>query len=190
MRWLPPRLAATVVAVAVLTAPTPQPRRSVRDYPAIASPNVGYRPAWTRIDCVVVHATCAPLWSTVHWFMSPGSRVSAHYIIAKDGRVVQMVPVRLRAWHAGYSRLGSRWDVNDFSVGIELVNRDDGRDPYTLAQVRSLVTLLADLSDAYGIPLNRIVPHSLVALPPGRKVDPRRLSFYRLRHRVMLELDR
>lgn len=155
----------------------------------IPSPNAGYRPRWMPVDCVVVHATCAPLWSTVHWFLTPASRVSAHFVIGKDGTVVQMVPVRLRAWHAGTSRLGSRWDVNDFSVGIELVNRDDGRDPYTMAQVRSLVHLLADLSSRYDIPLNRIVPHSLVAMPPGRKVDPRNLSFRALRHRVMVELD-
>tara|TARA_B100001105_G_scaffold200866_1_gene164616 strand:+ start:355 stop:966 length:612 start_codon:yes stop_codon:yes gene_type:complete len=60
--------------------------------------------------------------SAINTFKDPGSKVSAHFVIDRNGDVVQMVPTNRRAWHAGVSRWGELTDLNSYSVGIELVN--------------------------------------------------------------------
>lgn len=76
------------------------------DYPAAiwrpaAATNYGERPAGMAIDCVVLHATAGSLSATLGWFANPQSGVSAHYVVAKTGRVYQMVEEQQRAFHAG-----------------------------------------------------------------------------------------
>lgn len=70
----------------------------------------------------VMHYTAAPFGSTVATFTDPGSRASAHFVIDETGNVVQMIPTNRRAWHAGRSIYKGVRGVNDFSVGVELVN--------------------------------------------------------------------
>lgn len=94
--------------------------------------------------------------------------VSAHYLIVRDGSIVQLVDERARAWHAGESRWGASFDVNSDSIGIELDN--DGRTPYPQAQIDALLALLADLQRRYRLPAAAFVGHADVA--PWRKVDP------------------
>ncbi|MEB3223994.1 MAG: N-acetylmuramoyl-L-alanine amidase, partial [Candidatus Sericytochromatia bacterium] len=108
----------------------------------------------------------------VNWFQHPRSFVSAHYIIGKRGELVQCVPDERRAWHAGPSKLAGREKVNDFSIGIELVNAQTGRDPFTEAQYRTLAVLTAELVARWGIPLERIVGHRHVTDYPAVKRDP------------------
>src|ERR1700731_4435775 len=100
----------------------------------IASPNYGRRPQGpdTVVDTVVVHSTVIPtVERTAYAFYTKESKVSAHFVIGKDGSIVQTVSTFDRAWHAGVSRdWRGRNNVNDFSIGIELVNLDDGKDPY------------------------------------------------------------
>ncbi len=75
------------------------------------------------IDAVVLHYTATgSLEETIDLFQREGKRASAHYVIGKDGRLIQMVDVEKKAWHAGQSEFQGRSDVNDFSIGIELVN--------------------------------------------------------------------
>ena len=93
-------------------------------------------------------------------------KVSAHFFIRRDGELIQCVPLRARAWHAGVSNWQGRERCNDFSVGIELEGDDDT--PFTQAQYETLQGLLRDLQNA--LPIKAVTSHSHVA--PGRKTDP------------------
>ncbi|BBP79374.1 N-acetyl-anhydromuranmyl-L-alanine amidase [Pseudomonas sp. Ost2] len=96
-------------------------------------------------------------------------RVSAHFLIERDGKVTQFVSCLERAWHAGVSSFEGRETCNDFSLGIELEGTDDL--PFTEAQYASLIALTRQLLDAYpAITQQRICGHSDIA--PGRKTDP------------------
>lgn len=97
-----------------------------------------------------------------------GGRVSAHYLIAEDGRIVQLVKDSQRAWHAGGGRWGGYNDINSLSLGIELDN--DGREDFAPAQIESLLHLLADLCDRHAIPREAVIAHGDMA--PTRKRDP------------------
>lgn len=96
-------------------------------------------------------------------------RVSAHFLIQRDGDVIQFVSCLDRAWHAGLSLFEGRDNCNDFSVGIELEGTDD--QPFTDIQYAVLAQLSAQLCAAYpAITPERICGHSDIA--PGRKTDP------------------
>ncbi|PBP46984.1 N-acetylmuramoyl-L-alanine amidase [Pseudomonas syringae] len=96
-------------------------------------------------------------------------RVSAHFLIERDGEVIQFVSCLDRAWHAGVSSFQGREGCNDFSVGIELEGTDD--QPFTDAQYDALIDLTRQLRQAFeAITPQRICGHSDVA--PGRKTDP------------------
>jgi N-acetylmuramoyl-L-alanine amidase len=158
-------------------SPTPSPKPVVSLTIAEApSPNQDERPAGTVIDTIIVHDTESPgvtYASTIaNHFCNPRSQVSAHYIIGKRGEVLQCVPDERRAWHAGPSAYKGREHVNDFSIGIELVNAQTGHDPFTAAQYQSLITLTTDLVSRFHIPLERITGHRNVTFFPGIKHDP------------------
>lgn len=96
-------------------------------------------------------------------------RVSAHFLIERDGTVTQFVSCLERAWHAGVSLFEGRENCNDFSLGIELEGTDD--QPFTDAQYEALSALSGQLCRAYpAITAERICGHSDIA--PGRKTDP------------------
>ncbi len=93
-------------------------------------------------------------------------RVSAHFLIRRDGEVVQFVPCNQRAWHAGVSAWQGRERCNDFSIGIELEGSDFV--PFTAIQYQSLDQLLLAIQTRY--PIAHLVGHSEIA--PERKTDP------------------
>jgi AmpD protein len=93
-------------------------------------------------------------------------RVSAHFLIRRDGAVVQFVPTLARAWHAGLSRFNGRERCNDFSVGIELEGSDVA--DFCDAQYTSLAHLAHALSLRH--PISDVRGHEHIA--PGRKTDP------------------
>jgi AmpD protein len=93
-------------------------------------------------------------------------RVSAHFFIRRDGRVVQFVSCDRRAWHAGASRWRGRDNCNDFSIGIELEGLEGER--FEPSQYRALIRLLRALARRYS--LVDLAGHEHVA--PGRKADP------------------
>lgn len=96
-------------------------------------------------------------------------RVSAHFLIERDGLVTQFVSCDRRAWHAGASRYAGRDNCNDFSIGIELEGTDELA--YTDAQYAALLALTKALQAAYPAITNcRITGHEFIA--PGRKSDP------------------
>lgn len=73
---------------------------------------------------IVVHDTAGRLdgATSVNWFMNPNANASAHLVIHRDGKVTQMAPFNTKTWHAGKSSFNGRAGVNNFSVGIEIVN--------------------------------------------------------------------
>lgn len=95
-------------------------------------------------------------------------RVSAHYLIGDDGRIVQLVDERERAWHAGVGRWAEFSDLNDASIGIELDN--DGVEAFSEAQIATLLRLLDDLYVRLSIPRSAVIAHADLA--PMRKADP------------------
>jgi len=95
-----------------------------------------------------------------------GLRVSSHFLIRRDGRVIQYVPASQRAWHAGKSSFAGREKCNDFSIGIELEGSD--ATPFEAAQYASLAALTVALQQRY--PLTDVQGHEHIA--PGRKTDP------------------
>ena len=68
-----------------------------------------------------------------------------HFVVSRDGYVIQMVPLEKRAWHAGASHLDGVSDVNSFSIGMKMVNTNDGRDPYTDLQYESVTQIIEQL---------------------------------------------
>lgn len=140
------------------------------------SPHQDDRPATAVIDTLVIHDTETPgvteARAIVNWFRHPRSLVSAHYIIGKAGELVQCVPDERRAWHAGPSQFNGREKVNDFSIGIELVNAQTGKDPFTEAQYRTLALLTVDLMRRHCIPLAHLTGHRHVTNYPSIKRDP------------------
>ena len=157
------------------------------DYPAAiwrpaSSKNYSDRPPTIEIDCVVLHATAGGLSGTLAWFANPNSGVSAHYVVAKDGRVFQMVEERKKAHHAGASEFQGRQDFNRFSVGIEIVNKNDGQDPYPPDQFEALVNLVDYLVEKYDIQRQWIVTHADISTVG--KTDPRGFPVHELITRV------
>ena len=148
----------------------------------IHSPNQCSRGAQI-IDTVVLHATASDnLDGSVAWFQSSKSRVSAHYVIGKDGQIVKMVDTVREAWHAGHAKLelanGLVVDnLNQRSIGIELVNRNDGKDKYPDEQRIALKALLKVLKNSF-MCLKYLVGHHEIN---HGKSDPRGLDMDSLR---------
>ena len=147
----------------------------------IQSPNFGKRPEGYDIDTIVVHATVIPtLQLTTEAFQRTASQVSAHFTIGKDGSIVQNVSTFDRAWHAGVSRdFYGRDNVNHFSVGIELVNLDDGKDPYPQAQIDALHAIVVVLKRRF--PIKQLTSHEFIAKPYGLKNDPMNFPWEKLK---------
>lgn len=151
---------------------------------AVPSPNHGPRPLGVGVDLVVIHSISLPpgvygggeierfFTNHLDWNAHPyfgqirGLQVSAHFLIRREGSLVQFVSVLDRAWHAGPSRWCGRDNCNDFSVGIELEGLEGTS--FESSQYTTLVRLLQDLSARFGI--ERVAGHEHVA--PGRKADP------------------
>ena len=150
----------------------------------IASPNFDERPGGEAISLLVVHAISLPpgefgsgdiirlftntLDAAAHPYFAAISsqRVSAHFLIRRDGALIQFVSCRQRAWHAGRSSWQGRERCNDFSIGVELEGTDDL--PFTDAQYDRLAELTGCLRARYR--LRAVRGHSHVA--PTRKTDP------------------
>lgn len=168
----------------------------------ITSPNFGPRPAGATVDLVVLHSISLPpgtyggdaierffmntLDHTAHPYFETlrGLRVSAHFVLRRDGELMQFVSTRDRAWHAGASAWRGRTDCNDFSVGIELEGLEG--EAFEPAQYERLVELLRALRREH--PLRGIAGHEHVA--PGRKADPgARFDWAGLRRRLRWPLS-
>ena len=131
-----------------------------------------------KINCIILHDTGGKTAKgTLTWFntpdLPPEKQVSSHYLIDRDGKIYQCVEDENKAWHAGSSSLWGEDNVNDWSLGIEIVDDNDA-DAYPDKQLEALFELCESLIIKYEIPLNRIVGHQHVCVPKGRKADPGR----------------
>lgn len=156
----------------------------IKEARLIASPNCDDRPPGCAVDLLVIHHISLPpgefggagivqlftnaIDPAAHPYFETlaGTRVSAHFLIRRDGKLLQFVPCAKRAWHAGESSWKGRSRCNDFSIGIELEGTGDA--PFTPPQYRRLAALTRALQARY--PIRDIVGHSDIA--PGRKTDP------------------
>ena len=137
------------------------------------SPNHGPRRGVMAPDMIVIHYTgMASAALALARLASPASEVSAHYLIDEAGTVFALVPETRRAWHAGVARWGRVEDVNSHSIGVELAHpgHEGGNPPFPEAQMTQLEALLAGLRLRWGVPPERVLGHSDVAV--GRKIDP------------------
>lgn len=122
-----------------------------------------------RPNFVIIHHTAQDsLEQTIKTFTLTRTQVSSHYVIGRDGTIVQMLNDYLRSWHAGSGKWGNVTDLNSVSIGIELDN--NGFEPFSEAQIQSLLVLCKRLKWKYRIPAANFIGHSDIA--PGRKVDP------------------
>ena len=133
--------------------------------PWVGTTNFGLR----KPNFVIIHHTAQKSCEqTLKTFTMPRTSVSAHYVICEDGTVYHMLNDYLRAWHAGVGKWGNDADINSSSIGIEIDN--DGFEPFTDAQINSLLTVLGGLKKTYGIPTANFIGHADIA--PTRKNDP------------------
>jgi N-acetyl-anhydromuramoyl-L-alanine amidase len=174
----------------------------VRAAAQIASPNCDARPSGSGISLLVIHGISLPpgefggpwivelftnrLKTDAHPYFAQlaDRKVSAHFLIRRDGSLAQFVPCALRAWHAGVSEWHGREHCNDFSIGIELEGADDV--PYTDAQYTMLAALTRALRRRYRI--RDVAGHSDIA--PRRKTDPGPVFDWKRFHRLTLPRSR
>ena len=164
------------------------------------SPHHDERPEPAEISLLVIHGIslppgeyggpyidqlflgCLPAEDHPYFAGLQGLRVSSHFLIRRDGEIVQYVSALQRAWHAGVSQFAGRERCNDFSLGIELEGTDDS--PYDSQQYPALAALTLVLQARWPmIRADRIVGHQHIA--PGRKTDPGP-AFDWLRYRALL----
>ncbi len=135
-----------------------------------------------RIRFLVMHYTAEDFHSSLKTLTD--EHVSAHYLLPAHPQrergkptVYRLVPEAMRAWHAGASAWRGRSNLNDTSLGIEIVNKGFTRSmlfthwqPYTAEQIAVLIPLSRDIIQRYGIQPQDVVGHSDIA--PQRKQDP------------------
>jgi len=156
-----------VALLLLLASCAPVPQRAGIPTEWQASPNFNER----KPSFVILHHTGDDsVDQALRTLANPLRAVSAHYLIGRDGKIIQLVDERARAWHAGESKWGAQTDINSASLGIELDN--NGYEPFPGAQISALLSLLADIKERYRIPAANFLGHADVA--PGRKVDPSR----------------
>lgn len=133
------------------------------------SPNHGPRKDGLSPHLIVLHYTAmASAEAALARLCDPTVEVSAHYLIALNGEVTQMVAETRRAWHAGAGEWHGQSDINSRSIGVELDNRGDH--PFPEPQMHALENLLRDMMARWQIPPAGVIGHSDMA--PGRKSDP------------------
>ena len=146
-------------------------------YAVVDSINSIAAPKWvgtTNFDLrkpnfVIIHHTAQNSCDqTLRTFTLERTKVSAHYVICKDGTVHHMLNDYLRAWHGGIAKWGNNTDINSSSIGIEIDN--NGFEPFEPKQIESLLNLLSILKNKYRIPETNFIGHADIA--PTRKNDP------------------
>ena len=138
-----------------------------------------------RIQFIVVHYTATDNLGSIKELTS--SRVSSHFLVLdeEDNKIYSLVPLEQRAWHAGASSFRGRTNINDTSVGIEIVSDGIAREyradsnpyhpydhyvDYKPIQIEKVAQIIKYVAEKYNVPARNIVAHSDIA--PGRKKDP------------------
>ncbi|WP_425041182.1 N-acetylmuramoyl-L-alanine amidase [Primorskyibacter sp. S187A] len=131
------------------------------------SPNAGARRAGLTPHLIVLHYTAmASAERARDWLCNPEAQVSAHYVLARDGTLWQLVDETERAWHAGAGEWRGQDDINSRSIGIEIANT--GAEPFPEPQMAALEALMGRIKARWDI--TETIGHSDMAI--GRKIDP------------------
>jgi N-acetylmuramoyl-L-alanine amidase len=157
----------------------------------IETPSPNHDARALPISMLVLHYTGMPdAQSAIRWLANPESKVSAHYVVTEDGRIVRMVEEDRRAWHAGLAWWRGTSDVNSASIGIEIVNpgHEWGYRPFPEAQIEVLIPLVHAIMQRHKITRGNVVGHSDIA--PARKQDPGELFPWARLARLRLALPR
>lgn len=157
----------------------------------IEAPSPNFDERALPISMIVLHYTgMQDADSAIARLRDPEAKVSAHYVVDEDGRVLRLVAEDKRAWHAGKSHWRKIDDVNSASIGIEIVNpgHDWGYRDFPDAQVEAVIRLVDDIKQRHGITRGNVVGHSDVA--PARKRDPGELFPWNRLARLRLALPR
>jgi N-acetylmuramoyl-L-alanine amidase-like protein len=128
-----------------------------------------------KVRILVWHATVGGLQASRARFRNKLQEVSAHYFVDRDGSIYQEVLESDTAYHAGISQWAGLTNINYCSIGIEIVNKNDGQEPIGGAQLQSCIDLGRYLTLKYDIQRSMQTRHLDVA--PGRKSDPRDLDW-------------
>lgn len=140
------------------------------------------------VKCVVIHSTgSSTAESAINWMGMAESGVSAHYCIGKDGKIYQLVREQDIAYHAGAAQWNGSRAVNLISIGIELVNLNDGKDHYPAPQMMALTRLVEDILKRHELKTVDVTAHKYIALPLGRKTDPAGFLFYEWRDSLKVD---
>ena len=125
------------------------------------------------IKFVIIHYTgMQSEIESIQRLKNPKYKVSCHYLISRNGRIIQMVKEKNIAWHAGKSKWKQFKNLNNYSIGIELVNKGHqfGYQNFSNQQISSLIKLCKKLKKKYLIKKENFLGHSDIA--PLRKIDP------------------
>ena len=144
------------------------------------SPNQRPRPDGMPVDMLVLHYTgMQTAAAAIDRLCDPEAKVSSHYVVDEDGRVVRLVAEHRRAAHAGVSHWRGHDDLNDRSIGIEIVNpgHEWGYRPFPEPQIEAVEALCLAILARHPIEARNVVGHSDVA--PDRKQDPGELFPWR-----------
>lgn len=146
----------------------------------IGSPNKSVGRGGYRPEAIVIHIMEGSLEGTRTWFLSPQSKVSAHYGIGVNGEVHQYVAEGDTAWHAGRTHnctwTGRRPGVNPNRNTIGIEHEGDGDSKWPEKMYAASAELIAEIANRWSIPLDRdhIVGHREIygkKTCPGAKVD-------------------
>ena len=126
-----------------------------------------------KIKFLIIHYTgMQSMRASIKRLVGSKHKVSCHYLISREGKIFQMVEDLKVAWHAGKSKWGNIENLNNNSIGIELVNNGHkfGYQKFSGRQINALVKLCIKLKKKYKIKNRCILGHSDIA--PLRKSDP------------------
>ena len=138
----------------------------------IPSPNFDKRPKGHKIKSIIIHYTgMKNFQSALNRLCDNKSKVSCHYLIGRDGRIINLVNESYRAWHAGVSYWRGVKNLNNCSIGIELENpgHEFGYKSFTKKQMLSLIYLCKKIKKKYNIDPDWVLGHSDIS--PKRKKD-------------------
>ena len=136
--------------------------------------SLGAEPRKEPVSCLILHHTAGSLPSSLEILQGkdPKHKVGVHYVVTDEPkpRVIRMVPENMSAYHAGKSAWGKLINLNQNSIGIEIINYDGNVYPYSDAQADIIFALCEEIIRRHHIKPWNVLAHSDIAV--GRKVDP------------------
>ncbi|GBL24978.1 N-acetylmuramoyl-L-alanine amidase AmiD [Opitutia bacterium] len=136
--------------------------------------SLGAEPRKEPVTCLILHHTAGSLPSSLEILQGkdPKHKVGVHYVVTDEPkpRVIRMVPENMSAYHAGKSAWGKLINLNQNSIGIEIINYDGNVYPYSDAQADIIFALCEEIIRRHDIKPWNVLAHSDIAV--GRKVDP------------------